>query len=325
MLFLPIAGLAQNSMIRGKVYGSNGVALTNALVELRSFAGLAGQVLTRNDGDFQFANLSGGDYQILVIMSGYEPGKESVQLRGGSLKALPADINNEVVTVDITLRPNPEAALAAPGTSFVQEVPKAARAAYSKGVAKIREGKSDEGIALLREATVEFEEYFDAHFVLGSEYYRRGKNAEALEALERARKINDREAAVYYTFGMVMLRQQKFRTAEYAFAKAVELSATHVASHFNHALSLIELSLRTADADQVKANLAAAERELDSAWELSGKKLSPVLLQRARIHQERGDKEAAARELESYLKAEPDAKNSPALKAAIVKLREKKK
>jgi Tfp pilus assembly protein PilF len=326
LLFLPIAGSAQNSMIRGKVHGSNGAALNNALVELTAFAGaLAGQVLTRNDGDFSFANLGAGEYQVLVIMSGYEPGREVVQLRGGSIKALPVDVNNEVVTIEITLRPRPEAALAAPGTSFVQDVPKAARSVYAKGMAKIREGKSDEGIAFLREATVEYEDYFDAHFALGSEYYRRGKDAEALEALERARQINDREAAVYYTFGMVMLRQQKFRTAEYAFGKAVELNTSHVASHFNHAVALIELVLRTTDAGQVKSNLAQADRELDSAWELSGKRLNTVFLQRARIYQERGDREAAARELESYLKAEPDAKNAAAVKAAIGKLREKKK
>lgn len=43
-----------------------------------------------------------------------------------------------------------------------------------------------------------------------------------------------------------------------------------------------------------------------------------------RINQERGDREAAARELESYLKAEPGPRNAPAIKEAIRKLREKK-
>ncbi|HJZ66826.1 MAG TPA: tetratricopeptide repeat protein [Blastocatellia bacterium] len=206
----------------------------------------------------------------------------------------------------------------------MQEVPKPARVAYSKGIAKLREGKSEEGIASLREAIVEFEDYFDAHFALGSEYYRIGKDAEALEALERARKINDRESAVYYVFGMVMLRQQKFRTAEYAFGRAAEFNDAHVGAHFNHAVMLIELAVRVADPGEKGKNLAAADRELDRSWELSNKRLSSVYLQRARIYQERGDREAAARELENYLKAEPGIRNASSIKEAIRKLREKK-
>jgi tetratricopeptide (TPR) repeat protein len=231
---------------------------------------------------------------------------------------------NETVTVEVILRPNPEAVLAAPGTHFVQDVPKPARTAYSKGIAKIRDGKSEEGIASLREAIIEFGDYFDAHFALGSEYYRRGRDTEALEELERARRINDREAAVYYVFGMVMLRQQKFRAAEYAFGRSAELNDTHVGAHFNHAVTLIELATRASDAGQKTSNLANADRELDRSWDLSSKRLSPVYLQRARIYQERGDREAAARELENYLKAEPGGKNAPAIKEAIRKLREKK-
>jgi tetratricopeptide (TPR) repeat protein len=230
----------------------------------------------------------------------------------------------EVVTVEVVLRPRVEPALAPPGTSFAQDVPKPARDAFLKGISKLREGKSDEGIALVREAITEFSDYFDAFLALGFELYRAGKDTEALEALERARQINDRGAAVYYTFGMVMARQQKFRAAEYAFGKAAELNDTHVNAHFNHAVALIELALRTKDAHEAQTVLASADRELDRAWDLSGNKLSTVFLHRARVQEERGNKEHAARELESYLKAEPDAKDAPAVREAITKLREKK-
>jgi tetratricopeptide (TPR) repeat protein len=324
LLLLPIVGYAQNSMVRGKVRASDGTALNNAIVELRESGGaLVGQVLTGNDGDFTFGRLGSGAYEVIVTMSGYLPGREVVEIRG-SRRQLPPDVVNETVTVEVILRPRPDAPLAPPGTKFVQDVPKAASAAYSKGIAKIREGKSGEGIASLREAIVEFGDYFDAHFALGSEYYRIGKDAEALEELERSRRINDREAAVYYVFGMVMLKQQKFRAAEYAFGRAVEFNDTHVGAHFNHAVALIELATRASDVSQKNSNLADADRELNRTWELSSKRLSSVYLQRARINQERGDREAAARELESYLKAEPGLRNAPAIKEAIRKLREKK-
>jgi len=325
LLLLPMAGFAQNSMLRGKVSGSNGAVVNNATVELRGSAGaVIGQVFTRNDGDFSFSRLRAGEYEVHVTMSGYEPSIQMVELRDSMRVSTSSDVVTEVVNIEIVLRPRAEPALAAPGTSFVQDVPRVARVAFLKGISKIREGKSEEGIASLREATAEFGDYFDAYLALGFEFYRLGKDSDALEALERARQINDKGAAVYYTFGMVMVRQQKYRAAEYAFGKAAELNDGHVNAHFNHAVALIEVALRTKEAIEKKSVLANADRELDRAWDLSGKRLNTVFLQRARVHEERGNKEAAARALESYLKAEPDARDGAAVREAIAKLRAKK-
>jgi Carboxypeptidase regulatory-like domain/Tetratricopeptide repeat len=313
--------LAQNSIIRGKVRANDGATVNNAIVELKESSGaVVEQILTKTDGDFTFTRLGPGEYEIRVTMAGYRTARESVQIRGSFR---PNSTVGEVVSVEISLDPNTE--LVAPaGVSFVQDVPTPARAAYDKGIAKIREGKLEEGIVFLREATAKYNDYFDAHFALGAGYYRLGKDAEALESLERARQINDRGPAVYYTFGMVMMRQQKFRTAEYAFGKAAELDDKHVGAHFNHAVCLIEVALQTKEKKQAQDILTQADRELDRSWELSGKHLNNVYFQRARICQERGDREGAARELEAYLKAEPGVKNAAAIKEAIRKLHEKR-
>ena len=115
LLLLPIVGLAQNSMVRGKVRASDGTALNNAIVELRESGGaLVGQVLTRNDGDFQFGQLGAGAYEVIVTMSEYLPGREVVEVRG-SRRQLPPDVVNETVTVEVTLRPRPDAPLCAAG------------------------------------------------------------------------------------------------------------------------------------------------------------------------------------------------------------------
>jgi tetratricopeptide (TPR) repeat protein len=325
LLLLPIVGFAQSSMLRGKVRGSNGATVNNASVELRGSTGaVIGQVFTRNDGDFSFSRLSAGEYEVAVTMSGYEPALQRVELRDSMRVNTASEAISEVLYVEVVLRLRVEPTLAAPGTSFVQEVPKAAREAYIKGAARIRDGKSDEGIAFLREAIVEFGDYFDAHLALGMEFYRLGKDSDALEALERARQINEKGAVVYYTFGLVMVRQQKFRAAEYAFGKAAELNDRHVNAHFNHAVALIEVAQRTKEPAEIQKLLLNADRELDRAWDLSERKLNTVFLQRARVHEERGNNEAAARELEKYLKAEPDAKNVASVKEAITKLRAKK-
>ena len=325
LALMPVASFAQNSMLRGKVRGSDGVVLNDAAVELRGSSGaVIGQAFTRNDGDFVFTRLRAGEYELHVSLSGYQPNLQMVEIRSSIRVSGASDVISEVVTVEVVLKRRAEPSLAPPGTNFAQDVPKAAREAYLKGISKLREGKSDEGIRELREATAEFNNYFDAHLALGSEFYRVGKDEEALESLEKARLINDKGAVVYYTFGLIMVRQQKFRAAEYAFGKAAELNDSHINAHFNHAVALIEVAVRSKDKSEIESALANADRELDRAWDLSGKKMYTVLLQRARVFEERGDNEGAARELESYLKVDPDAKNAPAIKEAITKLREKR-
>jgi tetratricopeptide (TPR) repeat protein len=278
------------------------------------------QTVTRNDGDFLLPNLQAGEYEVAVTVAGYEPTVQVARFNESDRMSFA-----EVVTIEVLIKPRREPALLAPGTSFAQDVPKLARAAYERAVARLREGKSDEGVAALREAIAGFNDYFDAHFALGKEMFRAGKDGEALEAFERARQINDRQDAVYYMFGLVMMKERKFSVAEYAFREATRLNATSAASHFYHAQSLIELAVRESDQRQRAADFEAADLELNHAWETSNKRLVIVYLQRARIHESRGDREAAARDLETFLKAEPDAKNGAAVREAIGKLRSPKK
>lgn len=307
--------------LRGKVRSIDGLTVNNAIVELRLGGGaMISQTVTRNDGDFLFGNLASGEYEVAVTVAGFEP---TVQVA----RFYESDRMNfsEVVNIEVLIRPRREPALMAPGTNFAQDVPKPARAAYEKGMARLREGKSGEGVAALREAIANFNDYFDAHFALGKEMFRAGKDDEALEAFERARQINDRQDAVYYMFGLVMMKERKFSIAEYAFREANRLNANSAASHFYHAQSLIELGVRESDQSQRAADLDTADQELTRAWETSNKRLTMVYLQRARIHESRGEREAAARDLESFLKAEPDAKNGAAIREAIAKLRGEKK
>lgn len=333
ILFMDIIVFAQNTdrfsgqtrtdtnTLRGKVRSIDGLTVNNAIVELRLGGGaMISQTVTRNDGDFLFPNLQAGEYEVAVTVAGYEPTVQVARFNESDRMSFA-----EVVTIEVLIKPRREPALLAPGTSFAQDVPKPARAAYERAVARLREGKSDEGVAALREAIAGFNDYFDAHFALGKEMFRAGKDGEALEAFERARQINDRQDAVYYMFGLVMMKERKFSVAEYAFREATRLNATSAASHFYHAQSLIELAVRESDQRQRAADFEAADLELNHAWETSNKRLVIVYLQRARIHESRGDREAAARDLESFLKAEPDAKNVAAIREAIGKLRAAKK
>ena len=311
------AVFAQSNQLRGKVRATSGVTVNNAIVELRvGGGGMISQTVTRNDGDFAFTGLAAGEYEVAVTIAGYEPVVQMARFtQSGRMEF------SEVVNIEINIRPRRESVISAPGTSFAQDVPKPARLAYERAGSLLRDGKPDDAVAALREAIASFKDYFDAHFALGRELFRQGKDNEALEALERARQINDRQGAVYHMFGLIMMKQGKFAVAEYAFREATRLNGTNAVSHFYRAQALIELAIRGNDERQRETDLSAADKELDRAWESSEKRLTAVYLQRARIHESRGQKAAAAADLESYLKAEPEAKNGAAIRAAISRLR----
>lgn len=321
LIIAAVASAAQNpnNMIRGKVRATNGAPVNNAIVELHDAGGaLLSQTVTRNDGDFAFSRVVPAEYEISVTVSGFHETTQRVIFTQSSNSNF-----YEVLNVEIMVRPINDNTAVATGVSFVQDVPKAARAAYEKAVVKLRDGKAEEGVAFLREAIGIFNQYFDANFTLARELYRTGKDQEALEAVERARQVNEREGAVYHLFGMIMLRQQKFKVAEFAFREAIRFNANLAPAYFFHGKVLIELALRTKNQKEINEDLTDAEKDLNRAWDLSGKRISEVHFQRARIYERRGNKEAAALALEEYLKAEPNAPNAATIKQAIEKLRAK--
>ena len=319
IFILATAASAQRSMIRGKVHTAGGSPVNDAIVELRfGGGGMIGQTVTRNDGDFAFNGLQPAEYEVAVLMAGYQPTAQFVRFNdAGGMNFM------QVINVEIILRPKADAAPPAPATLFAQDVPKVARAAYEKAIARLREGKSAEAIELLHTAIAEFSDYFDAHFALGQEMFRSGRDGEALEELERARQINDRQDAIYHLFGMIMFRQKKYALAQRAFREAESLKPNNAASHYHRGMALIELAI-AGSGNQRDSDFNEAMQELDRAWELSDQRMHEVRLQRARVYERRGNKEAAVRELEAYLKAEPEAKNAAAIKEAIAKLKNKK-
>ena len=320
IVMLAATASAQRNTLRGKVRAPDGTSINNAIVELKVSGGaMIGQTVTRNDGDFAFSGLESGEYEIAVTAAGFEPAIQIERFVNTDRMGF-----NEVLHTEIIVRPRADPSLPPPSTYFAQDVPKPARAAYEKAIAKLRDGKSEEGILLLREATATFNEYFDAHFALGRELFRAGRDNEALEELERARQINDRQDVLYHVFGLVMLKQQKYKLAQRIFNEALSINANNVQSRFYRGVALIELAIRESGAER-DTDFRDAEKELNRALELSNKRMTEVYKQRARIYERKGDKEAAARELESYLKAEPDDKNAEAIRQAIVKLRGEKK
>lgn len=329
---LALAGLlfAQGgNQIRGKVVGIGNKPVPNVIVVIETSTGIPiGQTVTSNEGDFSFSSLSDSAYVITVREPDYQPARETVNFgteAGG-------DRPGESLYVNIQLLPIPSGVAGGggrasnPGLVFVQEVPAAARAAYTKGQTAARASKADEAIAAYREAIAAFPDYFDAHFALGTELVKKGQLNDAVAELDRARAINPKDDRVYSVFGMVLAREKKFSVAAAAFGEAARLNPSDPQYPLLRATVLIDdassidPSAKNGAATRAKL-FEAAKSDLDKAYDVSGKTLATVYLQRARLAERQGDRAGAAAALEAYLKQVPNAPNAAQIRESIQKLK----
>jgi Tfp pilus assembly protein PilF len=324
LLNAPAVRSQQGHTIRGKVHNAQGINLAQITVDLQSGNGsLVSQTVTNNEGDFLFNELGGNSYLIVISAPDYHPVSERVDF----VRNVSADQPGEIRTVEITLLPKLSPRSPAPGTTFIQDVPPAARAALTRALVLSKEGKGELALALMRESLKIFPDYFDARFALGNELIKAGLLSEAISELEQARRINPKDSRVYETFGLVLMRQKKYGVAAAVFAEAARLNSLDPQPQLLRAMALIEYAAllgtagnKTSEADRNNA-LAEAETDLTRAFELSGQKLASVHLQRARIYEKRGEFARAASALEQYLQEKPDAGNADAIREAIRKLR----
>ena len=292
--------------IIGKVRDQSGRPISNVIVELETGNGvLITQTVTTNEGDYAFSGQMGGSFRLVVNEPNHEPFLERVELtRTATTRP------GETVRVDIVLTPKRTASVQSGGTVFHQDVPEAALTDYRRGVKLLADRKSDEGIAVLKEAIRVMPAYFDAHLALGLEMFRLHRYDDATQELEQARAINSRDSRLYHTFGLILFEQKKYAIAARVLEEAARLNPANAEARLMRGLALIEIG-----------NLNEAEANIKAADKISTHKLAIVHLHLARIYEKRGQRLAAADELEAYLRMQPRADNEAAIRAAIKKLR----
>ena len=310
----------QGHTIRGKVRTSAGFNVPRVTVGLESGSGaLINQTVTNNEGDFFFGGLDDTSYQITVSAPDYNPASERVEF----VRNVGASDPGETRTVEITLVGRGGVRPPRTGLNFVQSVPPTARAAYESALKLLRDGRAPEALISLQEAVKIFPDYFDARFLLASEYIKGAKLGEAITELNEAQRINPKDDRVWHAFGSVLMQQRKFAVAARIFAEAARLSPNDPQYLLLQATALIEQSVLIDPAKAGERNyaLSEAEKALARADELGERKLAAVHLQRARLYEKRGDRARAADELERYLRQSPDLKNAAAIREAIKTLR----
>src|SRR6267142_2579558 len=196
--------------IRGKVRNSSGVNMPQVMVSLESGTGaLINQSVTNNEGDFLFSGLDETSYIITISAPDYNPDMEHVDF----VRKVSTSDPGETRTFEITLVAKDGLRSPRAEISFVQNVPKEARDSFELAVKLLKEGRTQESFSALQKAINIFPDYFDAQFLLASEFIKQEKFNEAIAALDQARRINPKDDRVFQAFGSIMMQQQKFAVA----------------------------------------------------------------------------------------------------------------
>jgi tetratricopeptide (TPR) repeat protein len=320
LLLAGSSALAQGTnVLEGKVVLPSGTQPTNPVRVRLTFNGRAiNETFSDLSGHFTFPGLGRGRYQLIAEGDGISFETTTVYADVGAFGS-----SSQNVTQDIQLRPLAGKASTQPGVvnAFTQNVPEAAKQAFALGMKNAEEGKIDQAIQNMQNATKIFPEYFDAHLQLGNTVLKTEQFNLAIAELDLARQINPNDERTYQSFGLLMMKQKNFPVAVAVFAEAARLNPSNPMNAVMRATALIHQAASSAD-DRVFL-LGRAEVAINQAATLSETKLKPDSMTLALFHELRGDPAKAAAELESYVQKNPQLKNSEALQNEIKRLREK--
>lgn len=313
-------GFAQNS-ITGMVFDSSRkpVALIDVdlLDEYERFMRTS---KTNGSGLYMFQGLRGGVYFVQVRTDGtnYKAAKERIQIGQTNMTNTTTGglSGGEVAQINFSLEPrkNNDDTQGISEVVFAQNIPEEAEKNFESALKALEKGNQSEGIAHLKSAIGFFPDYFLALDRLGNEYLTQSKFAEAEDVFQKAITVNPKSFSSIYGLAAAQYKLQKRESALKALESAITLNPSSINSFF--LLGKIQRELKEFDKSEQnlkKANELGKEKLPDIHWELA-------LLYYYNLNRY----EDAAKELERYLKTNPQA-NKEQINKLIKEMRDKAK
>lgn len=323
-IFACVGNLQNGNSISGIVFGQDRQPKNDLSIELQDDLGRTiSRARTQSSGRFSFRGLSAGRFNVRVLSFGtnYEEQTQSVEI--ANFTSISADgrtrtfgYQNVQLDFYLTVRKSSlSTGKDVTGTLFAQDVPDGAKAIFKKAMASFEKENSEEGITFLKESLTIFPDYYAALEKLGREYVKLQQYESAIPILNKAVTVNQRSYIGWYALALSNFAIRKFQGAFDASQKAIELDGSSVEANFLNGLLLMRLG-RYGEAEKLlkKAAKASNGANADIHWHLAllyGKNLMKYDL--------------AADQLELFLKAQPDSRDSENIKKLIAEFREKAK
>ena len=257
-------------------------------VDLRAFSGATvASAFTRRAGSFEFSNITGGSYEVVVQQIGYQTLMQRL------------DINGPVYGMSLELRADSKASSAAPGKPSVTArdltIPRKAREDMQKGM-DLLYGKSDYqgSIKQFERAIQEYPDYYEAQTQIAVAYLHLENTAIAEQDLRKSIELShERYVDALFWLATLLSNGGRFADAEPVARKGVGLDPSSWQANAELARALLGLN-RAAEAE--KSALAASKLK-------PGNSMLYLIL--ANVHGQLQNDPALLEDLNNYLKLAP--------------------
>jgi tetratricopeptide (TPR) repeat protein len=308
---------ASASTISGYVYDNHNNALIDVDVELlNENYQLRSRSRSDGSGRYTFDGLGDGRFYVKAMPFRYDYQDQQQEVYINSISAVGGGASVGFYTQDFYLVPR-KGSLEEVEASviFAQDIPKDAKKLYEKAVQDFSKKRPEEGANELKESIKIFPDYFLALNRLGKEYFLKGLYSEAYQMLIKAANVNPKSPTTLFFLGYSLHKLNYNKAALVALNQAHNLSPASVALLWT--LGVVE---------RAEGKFTEAEKHLLQAKKLAKTPVADIHWELAQLYGENLKKyESAADELESFLKARPDAQDAAKIKDMIKKLKEKAK
>jgi tetratricopeptide (TPR) repeat protein len=297
--------------IQGDIITPNGQRLDHPVIVWLSSSRGETSTTSNGNGSFVFRQLGGGRFAVRVDAGdAYEPATEVVNIvengSAGSMSRI-----GETYSVQIHLQPKAGAPITK-GVVSANDPPKAAVDLYNKALESVKDGHRDKAIEQLKEALAIHPTFVAALNGLGVQYMKMGNHPAALEAFTNGLKITPDSFILHLNSGISLFSLSKHAEAETHFSAALAKNDASAVAHIYRARALIGLN-----------RFDDAAKDLKRAVEIGGDDAKLAHRYLAGIYVAQGNNTEAVTELELYLKAVPDSKESDQIKSLIKELNKK--
>lgn len=302
-----------NNSISGQVLGLQREPLYDIYVELlNDYSQTINRVRTNSAGRYTFYGMGAGRFNVRVMPFGtdYEEQTQSVEIVNFTRESqtggrITSGSSNE--QLDFYMRLRRGVIPGTVGTIFVQKIPENAKKLYEKGISDLNDKKEKEGLAELKAAIEAFPKYFHALEKLGLEYVRLQYYEAAQYLLSAAVEVNPRGYNSWYGLAYSFYSLNKPVEGLIAVQKAIEIYPNSVETVLLAGILLRQnKKFDEAEKQLLKANELAKEKNPQVHWHLA--------LLYGNDFKRYAD---AAKELKTFLKLQPESKDSEKIKQLI--------
>jgi Flp pilus assembly protein TadD len=298
---MPSAELASGS-IRGRVVLQDGSPLSEAVrISLFVMRGTQSVSYTDQQGQFEFRGLPPGEYAIEAEgdRQRFEVTRESVQV----FRGMPS-----VVTIALKEKLDSRSTKDAGTISVVElaQIPPKAKSEFERASKASKAGKRTEAIAHLRRAIDIYPNFLMARNDLGAQLLEMDDLDGAEIELKKALNIDPKAFNPNLNLGIVLIKQRNFSQAVNNLDQASAIDSLSPAARFYLGIALIGVE-----------NLDRAESELRSAYQIGGHDYSMALFHLGHLYLDKGQRTAAMKSFELYLREAPNAPNSNEVRTLI--------